>query len=1016
MKPVYEVCKARPEVLQGELREDIFAARLRDVIEGHAEDMYSKPAVFFENTFPTVGLRDLLTEVLGRVTGGRPNASPIIRLETAFGGGKTHNLIAVYHVAKNQVTPAMLQGFMDPALLPKEPIRLVAGVVGSDMEPALGFLHADTGIRVYTLAGEIAYQLRGRDGYEIVRAADEGKNAVGTQVFEHLIGDEPCLIMLDEVGRFMRDASSIPTPGNPKVNLAETSVATLLSLFEFASSKANVAVILTLADSSDAFGRETDMIRHELEEARKISARQERVITPSSETEMSAIVTHRLFSDIDRNAAEETVRAYAKAYERTRDQDTALPLPDRVHRAEYLDEMRKDYPFHPSFLRTLRRKTSTIPSFQQTRGALRLLARSVRAAWHEKRPGMHLFHIHDLDFGVEDIANDLTSRLERPHFKQVIEADLVSPKKASQAHAQELDSARVADGKPPYAYRLGSAVFVHSLTQGASSGVDTAELVESVLCPGDEPAYLRRVLGELEDRCWFLEFDGDKYRFKTEPSLNKLMADEAQAIPTTKAKQELEERIRAIWKKGTLHPICFPSEASEVDDDAGDPKLVVMHFDAATATETDEGQAAPDLVVRLFEHAGSMEGYRSYKNNVMFLAADADLVDRMVDQMRRHLAISRIVGDPTRMAEFTKDQKDKLKAARDASELDVRVAITRAYRFLYYPTEDAPKRSRGLRRHGLPAQDQGDVQKDQSQIVLRALKGLGKTLTSDDPPKAPAWLKAKAWGVNQKQISTEEVRKEFARRISLPLLLDINQLKKTIKGGIQAEEWIYYVAEEQVGYGAASPPPVIACSDDTVLYELAEAKSRGITIKGEAPELGVECPVCHQTPCRCADDIDDPVKKARLHAEGAPSQAFQHLSDLCAEHKIRLLRTLFVRVEGSGATGARELKSVGLAIPQMGKAQYWIEQALTCEFGVGEALAVNFSGSWDRYKRLKQVTDPFSGEAQKLHIELTLRADFPEGLDVTGSQFSTIRDVLAGMELGRVVLDAEQLADAKVTS
>jgi hypothetical protein len=156
------------------------------------------------------------------------------------------------------------------------------------------------------------------------------------------------------------------------------------------------------------------------------------------------------------------------------------------------------------------------------------------------------------------------------------------------------------------------------------------------------------------------------------------------------------------------------------------------------------------------------------------------------------------------------------------------------------------------------------------------------------------------------------------------------------------------------------------------------------------------------------------VKKERLHAEGAPSQAFQHLSDLCAENRVELLRTLFVRVEGSGATGARELKSVGLAIPQMGKGQYRLEQVLTCEFGVGEALVVNFSGSWDRYKRLKQVTDAFAGEAEKLHVELKLRADFPDGIDVTGPQFSTIRDVLAGMELGRVVLDAEQVPDTKV--
>src|SRR5436309_7845831 len=121
---------------------------------------------------------------------------------------------------------------------------------------------------------------------------------------------------------------------------------------------ANVALVLTLADSSDAFGKETDMIREELEEAKKVSARQERVLNPSNEVEMSSIVTHRLFQKIDREAAEDTIRAYATFYEQVYEKESALPLPDRVRRAEYLDEMRKDYPFHPSFLRTLRRKTS----------------------------------------------------------------------------------------------------------------------------------------------------------------------------------------------------------------------------------------------------------------------------------------------------------------------------------------------------------------------------------------------------------------------------------------------------------------------------------------------------------------------------------------------------------------------------------------------------------------------------------------------------------------------------------
>lgn len=1015
MKTIFQACQPRPEVLQGDLRENIFAARLRDVIEGTADDVYRDAQKFFENTFPTDGIKDLLNEALGRLTAKKARHSPVIRLETAFGGGKTHALIALYHAAQGLIPKKLVDRFVDSRLLPDKPIKLLAGVVGSDMEPAVGLLHKETGIKTFTLAGEIAHQLRGKKGYEILKEADQGKNAVGTQTLEQLVGNEPCLIMLDELGRYLRDASSVPTKANPRITLAETTVATLMSLLEFASSKANVVIVLTLADSSDAFGKESDEIRRELQEAKKVSARQERVITPSNEAEMPAIVTHRLFERIDRDAAKEIIDQYKAYYGSLRDKDSDLSLPDRVHRADFIDEMRKDFPFHPTLLLTLRRKTSTISSFQQTRGALRLLARSVRQIWEKKPKGLSLLHIHDLDLSLDDIANDLTSRLERPQFRQVIESDLVSPRKGTQAHAQELDRERVADGKPPYAYRLGAAIFLHSLTQGVATGIDTSELAEAVLTPGDEPAYLKRILANLEDRCWFLDYDGDRYRFKTEPSLNKLIADEAQSIPTTRAKQDLEDWIHRIWKQGTFKPIYFPSEPAEVDDDAEAPKLVVIQFDAAPSKETDENQAAPDLVLRLFEHSGSMEGYRSYRNNVLFLAADADHVDRMVVQMRRYLAIHRIVNDSGRMNELNKEQREKLKKARDSAELDVRVAITRVYRFLFYPSEDAPKKCRGLRRHTLPAPDQGEVKADQAAVILRTLKSLGKVLTKDDAPKAAAWLKAKAWPMSRTSISTEEVRKEFARRIGLPMLLDISQLKETIKNGIKAEEWIYYDAEAEVGYGSISPLPAVACGENTFLYEVKEARSQKIRIKGEEPTASPkECPVCGEWPCTCGDQIGPgPARATTLDATGAPAEAFQKLRDQCGDRGIRTLKRVAISLEGSGPDCARELKSLGLAIPQMGKGNYTIEQKLACEFAKDDTFISTFRGGWERYKRLKQVTDAFAGEAEKLTATTVLTAEFPEGLDVSGSQFDTMRDVLAGLEIGRVTIRAEQYGEKR---
>jgi len=1009
MKLIFETCEPRPEVLKGELKDDIFAARLMDVVLGTAEDVYGKAGAFFENTYPTQGLRDLAAEVFGRLTGKRPANNSVIRLETSFGGGKTHNLIALYHIAKGRATSQMVRGLLPAELLPATPIPNIVGIVGSDLETSEGFQHADTGVVTWTIQGEIAHQLGGKKSYELVRKSDEEKGAAAVQTFERLIGDTPTLIMLDEMGRYLRAAKAVAT-ANQRSDLAEQTVATLISLLDFAAGKPHVVVVLTLADSSDAFGKETDDLRKELEESKRVSNRRERVLIPTNETEISAIVTHRLFKRIDRKAAEATATAYHAYYTKLRDQEANLP--DRAVRAEYAQEIVTDYPFHPELLTTLNRKTATIPSFQKTRGALRLLARTVRGLWDKQPADALLIHPYHLDLAADEIVNEFTSRLDRPAFRQVVEADIVSPKAGTQAHAQELDADRRVQGKPAYATRAATTVFLHSLTQGIATGVDPGDLALAVIQPGDEPTILTKAVQDLEARAWFLEWDGHRYRFKTEPSLNKLVTDEAAQIGRVKAKEELDARIRQVWKKGTLDPKYFPSEADEVDNDAGDPKLAVIHYDAATSTATQD--VPPELVQKIFDHSGTMEGYRTYKNNVLFLVADKDQVEHMVEVAQRYLAIHRIVGDADRMAELSKEQRDKLKGMQDAAELLVRVAITRAYRYLYYPSADVPKRAGGLAREMIPPQDQGEVVKDQSQVVLRLLKPLGKILTGDDAPKAASWLKAKAWPVGKDIVTTEDLRREFGKRLGLPILLDPNQLKRTIKDGISQKQWVYYDAEEGAAYGPNSPTPLVKISEDVELYTVDEAKRKGLKIKGEevAAETcpvcrnpaalctcGAGCPTCGQDPCVCA-------RPTLVHAEGAPAQVFQKIADLCADQKVGVLSRLVIRLDGSGKTGAAEARSLGLAIPQLGKGQFVVEQGYTAEFGPSEYLRVDFKGSWDRYKRLKGVTDAFGQEATKVVVTSVLKAEFSDGLTVDGPQFQTIRDVFVALEMGKLSVEA----------
>ena len=151
--------------------------------------------------------------------------------------------------------------------------------------------------------------------------------------------------------------------------------------------------------------------------------------------------------------------------------------------------------------------------------------------------------------------------------------------------------------------------------------------------------------------------------------------------------------------------------------------------------------APPDLVRRIFDHAGSLEGYRTYKNNVLFLVADEDQVENMVQVAQRYLAIGRIVGDAERLREFHQEQRKRLKKMAEAAELDVRVAITKAYKYLYYPSADAPQRYSNLARETLPPQDQGEVNRDQTNVVLRVLKQLQKVLQSSEyAPRAKVYM------------------------------------------------------------------------------------------------------------------------------------------------------------------------------------------------------------------------------------------------------------------------------------
>ena len=1033
MKSIFEACQPRPEVLAGTLAEDTFAARLRDVVEGSADPVYQDPATFFQNTFPTEGLKTLAREVLGRLSGQEPTNSPFVRLETSFGGGKTHNLIALYHLANGGGQAALdaAEGHAargapagsivpGPDWLPSDRWA-VAGVVGSDLDPTEGIDHG--GVRTRTLWGELAWQLGARNGadaaataYEHVRNSDKALISPGTQALERIVGDRPTLIMLDEIARHLRAAKAVAT-ANQESNLAEQTVAFLMTLIEFAASRQNIVFVLTLADSSDAFGPETGNIVHELEEARKVAARHERVISPADESEIAPIVRHRLFESFDKSAAAETADSYRAYYRELAERQAEIP--ERVLRANFHEEMVKNYPFHPELFTVLNRKVATIPHFQKTRGALRLLARMIRRLWEQRPQDASMIAPYHIDLGDDGILNDLTSRLDRPVFRNVAQADISSGRAGTPAHAQKLDERWCAEGKPPYGRRLATSIFVHSLSHGIATGVELPDLLVATLQPGDDPQLLRRTLerAQGEDRVaageafWFLHWDGRLYLFKTEPSLEKVVQDELSLVGIVRAKEETDRRIQRVWRPGTFDPVYFPAEAADLPDDSAAPKLAVPHFEACALDSTSDARTdPPDLVRKLFASTGTTETPRTYKNNVVFLVADRAGSERMVDLARRFLAIRRIVGDQGRMTQFSKDQQKRLRAMGDAAELEVRVAITRSYRHLFFPSADAPRRADGLAYHRLPAQEQGKVSKDQTSALVGQLRNLEKVLTGDDAAPSAHYVKAKAWLKGRKEISTEDLRREFGKRLGLKIILDPNTLKKTVKNGCSQGVWVYYDPKRERPYGKDSPAPLVQISEDTVLYTPEEAR-RLFPDKEDDPEPDEEkCPLCGHVDCQCGGSRDDdPAKVLIVTENGSPGKVFQRIADKFQEAKRDLIGDLAITCEG-----VSDMCSLGLAVPQLPKGDYRVDQQLILEFGVGAAdglLKVEFTGEWSRYKRLKSVLEAQAGEATKPSVRFLLKATYAEGLAPASTAYQSLRDVLVQLDLGRIEVTATERAE-----
>ena len=422
MQSIRQACTPRSEVLKSDLRDTIFAADFGHVIENRADEVYNSPELFFRNTYPTATLKKIITTIYGRLAD--PNeAGASLRLSTGFGGGKTHTLIALWHLGKHLQDKTLGTELLPAAGRPKKVI--VAGIDAGKFGKPICATHG--AIQTHSLWGELAYQLGEEPGYRMIEAVDQPTSLPNAQMVRAMLPDDPVLILMDELVIYM--ATLEEQPQNTIlafINMLITEIGAhkqaVLVITDPAGQPVYQKEAAALADVTkqlEAASRMDDVLGRKLSHFDPIGA------------EAARVIARRLFESVNANAAQIASAEYLQTYQRVA-KDYPEILPIEASKMEYSQQIVDCYPFHPRLLETAQERLRALQDFNLSRGTLRLFARILRDIW-EKEIDLPLVTAGDINWTSDRIQSDLLSRLNRDAFKAAVDADIVH-------HASQLDS------------------------------------------------------------------------------------------------------------------------------------------------------------------------------------------------------------------------------------------------------------------------------------------------------------------------------------------------------------------------------------------------------------------------------------------------------------------------------------------------------------------------------------------------------------------------------------------------
>jgi len=799
-----DVVEPHEDIRKGNFDESVFAADLGKVADGTAPEVYSDARTFFAKTYLTKGLENLLETVAKRLSGKK--AEPVIQLVTSFGGGKTHTLLAAYHLAKNNKqaeSNGQVKALVEKAGIKHLPEAKVVLLDGSALNPVKG-RKTKEGIVLKTLWGELAYQLGGEEMYKEYAQNDELRTAIGSSdVSEMLKKSGPCLILADEFSMYIEKASAVEVKNS---NLGAQSLAFVQALTQAVSGTQNAMLIATLpASHQERMGPASEEAYQKL---KRVFERVSKSIEPVVGEEIYEVIRRRLFEQVgDEKEREKVADLFYDYY-----QDQKRDLSREVLEPEYRKKIMRAYPFHPSLIDLLYERWGTLPGFQRTRRVLSLLA-LVIGDLYEKRHGALLIQPSHVNLANPEIRAEFISYTGTP-FLSVIDTDIAGPTSKAFRLDKELGSEyareRIIQG-------LATSIFLYSFTGGEQKGAGDAVLRVAVLHPNIVPTIFSDALDRLDKDTHFLSSKGGVYAFRSQPNLNKLLVETESTVKEDDVLEYIQGKTANIIGS-RFRNFLFPQETRDVADVAT-ASLVVLPLSFSLPSKE---AGTKDFILDIIKNCG--HSFRKYPNSLVFVAADNKTKNEVYAVARRALALKKINDEYGRSTNLTPEQKAEVLTRMKEIEVRVPNSILVAYRHVLTSNQD---------KSGLKEFDLGSLSLDSSSTlsekVAQTLKDNETLLDRLDP----ALLDNKRFGVwspEQKALNLKELWHRFHQLTHLPLIENDNVLREAIAVGIQRKLFV-------VGYGDEKKFDKIVYESSTLGADIDLSETAWLIRRSQAVDL-----------------------------------------------------------------------------------------------------------------------------------------------------------------------------------